>query len=287
MKKQRALLILFCFVWSAAGCGNRYTEPAYSQEETLVQGEDSLSPHTGALVTLDAERLSSEQVVWGPGREMDAENRPTACVELQEKYGRYGAVFLTEEEGICLTFDEGYENGYTAQILDVLKENNVPAAFFVTGPYLDKEEELVRRMFDEGHIVGNHTVHHPSMPQLESTDKAAEEVVKLTEMCKEKYGQDMKYFRPPRGEYSERTLRLTSDLGYTNVFWSFAYKDWDVKNQKGTEYAYDQIKKGVHDGAVLLLHAVSKDNADVLDRVIKDLKSEGYHFRSLDEFGKQ
>jgi len=162
----------------------------------------------------------------------------------------------------------------------------VPAAFFVTGPYLEKEETLIRRMIDEGHIVGNHTVHHPSLPQSESTDKVAEEITALADVFKEKYGGEMKFFRPPRGEYSERTLKISQDLGYTNVFWSFAYKDWDVKNQKGTEYAYEQIKKGVHDGAVLLLHAVSKDNAEVLDQVIKDLKSEGYRFRSLDEFGK-
>jgi len=197
----------------------------------------------------------------------------------------YSGIYMSDTpRSLYLTFDEGYENGYTEKILDVLKENNVPAAFFVTGPYLEKEEALVRRMVNEGHIVGNHTVHHPSLPQVESTEKVKEEILGLQTLCKEKYGVDMKFFRPPRGEYSERTLKITEDLGYTSVFWSFAYKDWDVKAQKGTEYAYEQIMKGVHDGAVLLLHAVSKDNAEVLDRVIKELKSKGYRFKSLEDF---
>lgn len=278
--KKTAMAVL-CSALLLGGCsdGNPF------QKEISLEGT---RPVTVTMTASDAGYEAYANTMYGWGLKKNVNAPPEIPKAIEDLMAANHAYYLdTIPRSLYLTFDEGYENGYTAQILDVLKENNVPAAFFVTGPYLEKEEELVRRMFDEGHIVGNHTVHHPSMPQLESTDKAAEEVVKLTEMCKEKYGQDMKYFRPPRGEYSERTLRLTSDLGYTNVFWSFAYKDWDVKNQKGTEYAYDQIKKGVHDGAVLLLHAVSKDNADVLDRVIKDLKSEGYHFRSLDEFGKQ
>ena len=140
-------------------------------------------------------------------------------------------------------------------------------------------------MVDEGHIVGNHTVNHPSMPEV-SDEKLKKEIEELSNSFKELTGKEMKFFRPPMGEYSERTLKLTQDLGYTSVFWSFAYKDWEVKNQKGTDYAYTQIIDGVHDGAILLLHAVSKDNADILDKVIKDLKSQGYRFKSLEDFGK-
>ncbi len=223
---------------------------------------------------------------WGLKKNVNAP--PEIPTNIRQMMDTYQAFYLDRiPRSLYLTFDEGYENGYTAQILDILKENNIKAAFFVTGPYLEKETELVKRMFDEGHIVGNHTVNHPSMPQLSSTEEVKKEILSLTDLCKEKYGKTMTYFRPPRGEYSERTLKISQDLGYTNVFWSFAYKDWEVNNQKGTDYAYEQIKKGVHDGAVLLLHAVSKDNAEVLDRVIKDLKSEGYQFRSLDEFGKE
>ncbi len=228
---------------------------------------------------------SNEMFGWGLKKNKNAP--PEIPENIKEMMQKYHAIYIdTIPKTLYLTFDEGYENGYTEKILDVLKENDVKAAFFVTGPYLKKEEALIKRMFEEGHIVGNHTVRHPSMPSLDSTEKAAKELTELDEMCFELYGRHMTYFRPPRGEYSEKTLKITEDLGYTNVFWSFAYQDWDVKKQRGTDYAYRQIMEGVHDGAVLLLHAVSKDNAEVLDRVIKELKGMGYHFRSLDEFGK-
>ncbi len=261
-----------------------------SAKDNPFQKEISLEPTRPvnavmADVQEDYSALSNTMYGWGLKKNVNAPPEiPQNIKNIMETY--HGMYLDSVPRSLYLTFDEGYENGYTAKILDVLKENNVKAAFFVTGPYLEKEEELVRRMIDEGHIVGNHTVHHPSMPQLESTDKVKEEITSLHNLCKEKYGIEMKYFRPPRGEYSERTLKITNDLGYTNVFWSFAYKDWDVKNQKGTENAYKQIKDGVHDGAVLLLHAVSEDNANVLDKIIKDLKSEGYRFKSLDEYGQ-
>lgn len=229
--------------------------------------------------------LPNKKYGWGLKKNKNAPPEvPSETVKILENYG---AIYIdTAPHTLYLTFDEGYENGYTAQILDVLKENNVPAAFFVTGPYLKKEEALIKRMVEEGHTVGNHTVNHPSMPEVQSTEELKKEMMDLSETFEKMTGEKMKFFRPPMGEYSERTLALTQDLGYTTVFWSFAYKDWDTKAQKGTDYAYEQIMNGVHDGAVLLLHAVSKDNADVLDRVIKDLKSQGYRFRSLENFGK-
>lgn len=279
MKKIVAAAL--CAMLLLSGC----SENNPFQKEISLEGTQPVNVN---MTASDSSYESYANTMYGWGIKKNVNAPPEIPDAIRELMAANNAYYLDSvPNSLYLTFDEGYENGYTAQILDVLKENNVPAAFFVTGSYLEKEEELVQRMYDEGHIVGNHTVHHPSMPQLESTDKAAEEILELTKMCKEKYGQDMKYFRPPRGEYSERTLRLTADLGYTSVFWSFAYKDWDVNDQKGTDYAYEQIKKGVHDGAVLLLHAVSKDNAAVMDRVIKDLKSEGYCFRSLDDFGKQ
>lgn len=275
----------------AAALGALLLLSGCSGGENPFRKEIALKPARPVNVTMtdvEAGYESYSNTMYGWGLKKNVNAPPEIPDSIKTMMDTYHALYLdTTPRSLYLTFDEGYENGYTAQILDVLKENNVKAAFFVTGPYLEKEEVLVRRMLDEGHIVGNHTVHHPSMPQLGSTEKVKEEITALSSMCKEKYGQEMKYFRPPRGEYSERTLKISEDLGYTNVFWSFAYKDWDVNSQKGTDYAYEQIKKGVHDGAVLLLHAVSKDNAEVLDRIIKDLKSEGYHFKSLDEFGQQ
>lgn len=203
-------------------------------------------------------------------------------VELAEKYK---AIYLgdTCKKIIYLTFDEGYENGYTPKILDILKKHNVKAAFFITMPYLQKQFDLVDRMVKEGHIVGNHTVNHLSLPGILDDNKLENEILKLDMMFKEKTGQDMKYLRPPMGEYSERTLKVSRDLGYTNVFWSFAYADWDTNNQKGADFAYKMVMDNVHNGAVMLLHAVSKDNADALDRIITDLKAQGYSFGSLDD----
>ena len=228
--------------------------------------------------------LSNKTIGWGLKKNVNAP--PDITEDTKELMSKYGAYYIdTVPKTLYLTFDEGYENGYTGQILDVLKDNDVKAAFFITGPYLKKESELVKRMVDEGHIVGNHTVNHPSMPDVKDNEKLKNEITDLNDTFFDMFGQNMKYIRPPKGEYSERTLALSNDLGYKSVFWSFAYQDWDTKKQKGTDYAYKQIMNGVHDGCILLLHAVSKDNADVLDRVIKDLKSQGYVFRSLDEFG--
>lgn len=230
-------------------------------------------------------RLSvDEKQGWGLKKNENAPPEvPKETVELLEQYG--GIYKSNEEKTLYLTFDEGYENGYTSKILDILKENDVKAAFFVTGPYIKKEYELVKRMTDEGHIVGNHTVNHPSMPEI-SEEKMKKEVEELSKSYFDLTGKEMKFFRPPMGEFSQKSLKVTSEMGYTNVFWSFAYKDWETNNQKGTGYAYNQIMEGVHDGAILLLHAVSRDNAEILDKVIKDLKGQGYTFKSLENFNK-
>ena len=189
----------------------------------------------------------------------------------------------TSKKVIYLTFDEGYENGYTSKILDTLKENNVKAAFFITMPYLKSQFDLVDRMVKEGHAVGNHTVHHPSMPEVTDDKKLEQELLELDLLFRAKTGIDMKYLRPPKGEYSERTLKISRELGYRNVFWSLAYADWDVNKQRGTEYAHKIVLDNIHNGAVLLLHAVSKDNAEALGNIISDLKAQGYTFGKLDD----
>lgn len=277
MKKRFAVLVL-C-ITLLVGC---------TGEKTLYYDEIAPEKYEAVSVSMlcenqDYSAYPNKLYGWGLKKNVNAP--PEIPAEIRNIMHTYGGIYLgSAPKTLYLTFDEGYENGYTEKILDVLKENDVKAAFFVTGPYLKKETKLVKRMFDEGHVVGNHTVNHPSMPQLDSTKKVADEITELESVCHELYGKTMNFFRPPRGEYSERTLKIAADLGYRSVFWSFAYQDWEVNNQKGEAYAYEQIKKGVHDGAVLLLHAVSKDNAAVLDRVIKDLKNEGYQFKSLEEF---
>lgn len=202
--------------------------------------------------------------------------------KLFEKYDTY-YMDQTKPKALYLTFDEGYENGYTADILDTLKKCNVSAAFFITGPYAENQTELVQRMIDEGHIVGNHTVNHPNLPQLGSSAKMIKELNDLNSRVEEKYGIKMKYMRPPEGEYSERLLAAAQSEGYKTILWSFAYRDWDTKNQNGADYAFSQVTPYIHDGAILLLHAVSADNAAALERIIEYARSQGYEFRSLDE----
>ena len=184
---------------------------------------------------------------------------------------------------IYLTFDEGYENGFTAQILDVLQEKNVTAAFFVTKSYIERNKELIQRMVDEGHVVGNHSVHHYSSPTLTDAEMTYE-IEETARYFKEVTGVDMpKVFRPPMGEYSARTMAVTSALGYKTIFWSFAYQDWLVNEQPGAAAAYREIVTHMHQGAIPLLHAVSQSNTEALPYVIDTMRAEGFVFAPLTE----
>jgi peptidoglycan-N-acetylmuramic acid deacetylase len=213
---------------------------------------------------------------YGQGTAVDGNNVPTGAVAFDETYGQYGAHALTSAEGqIVLTFDQGYENGYTAQILDTLKEKGVKAIFFLTGDYAKKEKALVQRMLDEGHTLGNHGMTHAKLPTLDA-EGIEEEVMSLHEYVLEEYGYEMQYFRPPCGEFSEETLAVTQKLGYQTVLWSFAYVDWNVDCQPDPSESLDRIVSSAHDGAIYLLHSVSETNASVLGDAIDRLRAEGY-----------
>ncbi|MBC7764887.1 MAG: delta-lactam-biosynthetic de-N-acetylase [Hyphomonadaceae bacterium] len=204
---------------------------------------------------------------------------------LEKLYNQYNAIYIhhTTQKVIYLTFDEGYENGYTPSILDTLKANHVKAAFFITGEFIKTQPNLVKRMVAEGHTIGNHSVTHPSMPEITDDSKLQAEILGVERTFHDMFGKKMTYFRAPRGEYSERTLAITKSLGYRSVFWSFAYADWDTKAQKGADNAYNVVMNRLHPGEVLLLHAVSKDNTEALDRIIKAVQARGYVFKTLDE----
>lgn len=260
------------------------TSGIYSNEKP--EKKKSVDKGAAASKTPSTKAGWNKKLSWSFMRKKD--NLPPAFTkEYSELADKYGAVYLgdTTKKTIYLTFDEGYENGYTSKILDALKDNDVKAAFFITMPYLKGNSDLVERMLNEGHIVGNHTVNHPSLPE-KSDEKVEKELVDLDLLFKDKTGISMKYMRPPMGEFSERTLKISKDLGYTNVFWSFAYADWDRTKQKGADNAYNMVMGNIHNGAVLLLHAVSSDNAEAMDRIIKGLKEQGYNFSTLDDFGK-
>ena len=202
-----------------------------------------------------------------------------------ERLAELGGAYLDPDGGkvLYLTFDAGYENGYTARILDVLKEREVPAAFFLVGDYLERNPDLVRRMTEEGHIVGNHTMDHPDMSGL-SGDAFSAQLGDMEALYEEVTGQTLpKFYRPPQGLYSEENLKQAQSLGYQTVFWSLAYADWDNANQPEADAAVEKLLARTHDGAVILLHATSKTNAEILDRMIGKWQEMGYRFAPLTE----
>ena len=197
---------------------------------------------------------------------------------IKERYEIVSLFWLLEnEKSVCLTFDEGYENGYTPQILDVLKEKQVSAIFFVTYDFAKDNPDLIRRMIDEGHTVGNHTYRHYTMDEV-SEEVAREEVMFLHDYIQKEYDYSMTLFRFPKGEFSEQALGIVNELGYKSVFWSFAYADWDTQNQVDETKAFTTICESTHPGEILLLHAVSQTNADILPKVIDDIRQQGYEF---------
>jgi peptidoglycan-N-acetylmuramic acid deacetylase len=187
----------------------------------------------------------------------------------------------TAEKVLYLTFDCGYENGYTTVVLDTLKEKKVPAAFFCTLDHIKSEPELIARMIKEGHIVGNHSTKHPSFSDISRTKMAAE-IQTCDNYLRQHFGYSSPYFRFPKGDYSESALDLVQSVGFKSVFWSVSYADWDVNSQKGSQYAFETVTSRLHPGAIILLHSVSKDNAEALDEIIDWAREHGYKFKSLE-----
>jgi len=245
-------------------------KPSETATETTTE-----TPSADPVASLND--LSSSKVVWGPGTITD-HKQPADPVSLQETFGKYnGTWLLNDSKSICLTFDEGYENGYTPTILDTLKRKNVKAIFFVTYDFAKENPKLIKRMIDEGHIVGNHSYRHLTMDEI-GDEKATEEVEYLHNYIKKNFNYTMSYFRFPKGEFSQRSIALVNNLGYKSVFWSFAYADWDPDNQQDKDTAYKNICNSTHSGEIMLLHAVSKTNAEILGDVIDDIKQQGYTF---------
>lgn len=276
------------------------TIPESTVPETTVPEPPETTPSTPTVPSGDKnEKIGS---LYTRGELMAMENEKKAfgcgiaaggvvsssCKDLQNKYGKYNAYFYNpNSNSIFLTFDCGYEYSYvdgsgktirvTEQILDVLKEKNVKAVFFVTMHYVLSCPDLVRRMIDEGHAVGNHTANHPALPSC-SVDKMVSEIRSLENYVREHFGYSMNLLRPPEGAYSTRSLALTQSLGYATLDWSFAHADWDPDKQPSKESALDAMLSRAHSGAIYLLHAVSTTNAAVLPEMIDALRSQGYTF---------
>ena len=238
------------------------------------------------LITLRESMTAYVAVIndWGLGFG-EKGTQPRGNVSAEE-LSEYDAFYVGDpnEKVIYLTFDAGYENGYTAKILDVLKKHNVPAAFFLVSHYIESNPELVKRMSDEGHIVANHTASHPDMSKVSDIQGLESELSPVEELYKKVKGQDMpKFYRPPQGKFNEKNLAAAKELGYTTVFWSLAYVDWDVKNQPDYNYAMEKLTSRIHNGSIVLLHSTSETNSMILDELLDTWLSEGYEFKSLYE----
>lgn len=277
MKKIIAAFLLLAFLTGCSVSVNEKENNTDSNTTETVSEVQTMTtiPPADPVVSLDS--LSAKKVIWGFGK-IENHQKPNEPAELEEKYKELGAKwFVSGDKNVCLTFDEGYENGYTPAILDTLKEKNVRAIFFVTYDFAKDNTELIRRMIDEGHTVGNHSYHHYSLDELD-TDTAKEEITFLHDYIKKEFGYTMSYFRFPKGEFSEKSLGIAQSLGYKSIFWSYAYADWDTSSQPEENSAFRGLCESTHSGEILLLHAVSKTNSDILSKVIDDIRKQGYEF---------
>lgn len=284
--KQKICLLMTAAAMLATGCAAADNDTAdrsgnTSESTSAAKKTARTTMDSAAVEPVQGGALSTEKHGYGQGVQLDDKNRPTGALDFNANYGKYGATALREDKkNILLTFDQGYENGYTAQILDTLKEKKVKAVFFLLQDYAKRNPELVQRMIDEGHIVGNHSVSHYSMPDL-SAEECRQEIEGLQEYMKQNFGVTMKLFRPPMGEFSEQSLSVTKDCGLSTMLWSFAYADWDVNAQPDPAQAKEKLIGAAHEGAIYLLHSVSQTNAEVLGEVIDGIRDEGFEFEKL------
>lgn len=249
------------------------SKPAPVSKPEVKPAPAPVNPEDEKFMQLDNTRRG-----YGQGNAKDSANRPTGAVAAQEKYEKYGAVFIAPpSNNVYLTFDLGYENGYTLKILDTLAERNAKGIFFVTMGYCKSKtaQQIIERIIKEGHILGNHSVSHKSMPTL-SVSEMKKEIQGLHDYIKTEYSYEMFLFRPPMGEYSVRSLAVAQSLGYKTMNWSFAYKDWDTGNQPNEAWAKQKMLNDVHGGAIYLIHAVSKTNAAILGDVIDGIRAKGF-----------
>lgn len=237
-----------------------------------------------SLGTISCIIFASNNSSWGLSfGEANTTPRGNATVEELANYNAY-FVGNTDEKCVYLTFDVGYEAGYTESILDTLKKHNTTAAFFIVGNYFDSNPDTVKRMYEEGHIVANHTLTHPDMSKMSTFEDFKAQIEPNEEKYKAITGQEMKkYYRPPQGIYNTQNLEDAKTLGYKTIFWSVAYVDWERDNQPSHEKAMSTLMKRVHNGAIILLHSTSKTNMEILDEFLTKMENLGYTFKSLDE----
>lgn len=283
MKKTNFFSIPLFFLFLFASIFFSACQAPAASESSSPEKTSELTTEKDNDVYTDPSTLPNTMASWWFKRN---ENHEIPEVQNEIDLTKYDAWYaktdITDgEKPVFLTFDCGYENGYTPGILDVLKKHKAPAAFFVCKHFIEDQPDLIKRMKEEGHVVGNHTSNHICMPESDERT-IREEIADNANYMKEATGYEMDpFFRPPKGEYSERTLQITKNMGYTTVFWSLAYPDYDVNNQPGADYVIERFDKYIHPGAIPLIHNISESNAQALDTVLTNLEKEGYSFQSL------
>jgi len=231
----------------------------------------------------DVKTSNMGDVGWGIPKKSAGETQPYPGAAYDAIVRENDAYYIgsPDEMAVYLTFDCGYENGNLPMILDALQETQVPALFFLTGHFMEEEPELVLRMVDEGHLVGNHTYDHPNLTEV-SKEQFFDEMTRAEEKFYEITGQEMaKYLRPPEGCFNQQMLDWATEAGYYTILWSLAYVDWHVDDQKGGRHAHDQVMKRIHPGAIILLHSTSSDNAEAMIDLVPSIREAGYEFKSL------
>lgn len=254
---------------------------------TLGTGIGFFLDHTPFHKNAEAVETSAEGN-WGLS--FQEEGQPPVANATFEELAQYDAFYAqdTNKKILYLTFDCGYENGNTPQILDALKKHGAPATFFVVGTYIESNPELIKRMISEGHTVGNHTWHHPDMAQISAMEIFQKELTDVEDAYKEVTGEEMtKFYRPPQGKYSESNLKNAQQLSYQTFFWSLAYVDWYENDQPTKEEAFDKLIGRIHPGAIVLLHNTSRTNAEILDELLGKWEEMGYQIRALAELSAQ
>lgn len=286
MQKYRiylTMVLLMIILGTVAGCKSSGNTPLPSPPSNIEEPSPTIPPATTPAaetpVPVPTVPTSSPSLSWWFTRnqqhQIPAINQNTAQL-INQNNAFY--VIPNSSKKIYLTFDCGYELGYTPKILDTLDRTKVKAAFFITGHFIQTQPALVKRMQTSGHLVGNHTWSHPDLAAV-SQDKFNKEVKSLEQNYSELTGVQMpNYLRPPMGSYSPSSLKWAKDLGYNTVFWSIAFEDWDPNKQPGAAYSYNHVLTNIHPGAVILLHAVSASDTEALEKIITDLQAQGYVF---------
>lgn len=252
--------------------------------ETSAKSSDGASDEASMVLSDETSVETAADGNWGLSFPEEGQP-PTANASMAEleKFDTYYAQD-TSEKRIYLTFDCGYENGNTPAILDALKKHKAPGTFFAVGNFVSDNPELIKRMAEEGHVVGNHTFSHPDMSKISTQETFSEELSKVEDLYKEITGTEMtKYYRPPQGKYSEANLQMAKDMGYKTFFWSLAYVDWMQDQQPTREEAFEKLLGRIHPGAIVLLHNTSSTNGQILDELLSKWEEMGYTFHPLEE----